>query len=49
MGERWFSDEQLGEMSRPTMERAVEAIEAGDLDAGQGPVRGDEVGIAVHA
>jgi len=32
MGERWFSEEELGEMSRPTMERAVEAIEAGDLD-----------------
>jgi hypothetical protein len=30
---RWFSDEELGEMSRPMMERAVEAIDAGDLDA----------------
>ena len=26
MGERWFSDEELREMSRPTMERAIEAI-----------------------
>ncbi len=33
MSERWFSEEELGEMARPTMERAVEAIEAGDLDA----------------
>ena len=32
MGERWFSDEELAEMSRPTMERAIEAIEAGDLE-----------------
>src|SRR6266511_3031892 len=32
MGDRWFSDEELQEMSRPTMERAVEAIEAGDLE-----------------
>ena len=33
MGERWFSDEELRQLSRPTMERAVEAIDAGDLDA----------------
>src|SRR5213596_2470321 len=33
MGDRWFSDDELREMSRPTMERAVEAIEAGDLEA----------------
>jgi hypothetical protein len=33
MGERWFSEEELGEMARPTMERAIEAIDAGDLDA----------------
>ena len=31
MAERWFSDEELTEMSRPTMDRAIEAIEAGDL------------------
>src|SRR5687768_13448552 len=30
MGERWFSDEELATMSRPTMERAIEAIERGD-------------------
>ena len=30
--ERWFSDEELAEMSRPTMDVAVEAIEAGDQD-----------------
>lgn len=27
---RWFSDEELAEMSRPTMDRAIEAIEGGD-------------------
>ena len=32
MGERWFGDDELREMSRPTMERAVEAIDAGDLE-----------------
>src|SRR5690349_19386067 len=32
MGERWFSDEQLAELSRPTMDRAIEAIDAGDLE-----------------
>ena len=32
MGERWFSDEELAEMSRPTMDVAIEAMEAGDLD-----------------
>jgi len=31
-GEPWFSDEELGQMSRPTMERAIEAIERGDSD-----------------
>src|SRR5258706_10358272 len=30
--ERWFSDADLSEMSRPTMDRAIEAIEAGELD-----------------
>src|SRR5919197_33453 len=32
MAERWFSDEELEEMSRPTMDRAIEAIESGDLE-----------------
>src|SRR6478736_7443168 len=31
MSERWFSQEELGAMARPTMERAIEAIDAGDL------------------
>ena len=31
MAERWFSDEELGEMSRPTMDRAIEAIDRGEL------------------
>ena len=33
MAERWFTDEELTEMSRPTMDRAIEAIDAGDLEA----------------
>ena len=32
MGERWFEEDELREMARPTMERIVEAIDAGDLD-----------------
>ncbi len=31
MFERWFSDEELRELSRPTMDRAIEAMDAGDL------------------
>ena len=31
--ERWFTDEQLAAMAQPTMDRALAAIEAGDLDA----------------
>jgi len=30
--ERWFEPEELGQMSRPTMDRAIEAIEAGDSE-----------------
>src|SRR4029453_19670722 len=30
MAERWFSDEELEQLSRPTMDRAIEAIDAGD-------------------
>src|SRR3954452_3994083 len=33
MGERWFSDGELEEMSRPTMDRVIEAIDCGDTDA----------------
>ena len=32
MGERWFTEEELAEMSRPTMDRAIEALDRGDLD-----------------
>ena len=32
MSERWFTDEELTEMSRPTMDRVIEAIDAGDLE-----------------
>jgi hypothetical protein len=32
MADRWFSDDELSELSRPTMDRAIEAIEAGDAD-----------------
>ena len=31
MGERWFSDAELAEMSRPTMDRAIEALDRGDV------------------
>jgi hypothetical protein len=31
MSERWFSDRELAEMSRPTMDRAIEAIDRDDL------------------
>ncbi|HET9120647.1 MAG TPA: hypothetical protein VFN72_08935, partial [Solirubrobacterales bacterium] len=30
MGERWFTEDELSEMSRPTMDRAIEAIDRGD-------------------
>lgn len=29
---RWFDERELEQMSRPTMDRAIEAIEAGDLE-----------------
>ena len=32
MTDRWFSEHELAELSRPTMDRAIEAIDAGDLD-----------------
>ena len=32
MSERWFEPEELEQLSRPTMDRAIEAIEAGDLE-----------------
>src|SRR3712207_3859549 len=33
MAERWFDDDELRDLSRPTMDRAIEAIERGDLEA----------------
>ncbi len=40
MPERWFSDEELTEMSRPTMDRAIEALDRTTfdevVDAGRG-------------
>ena len=56
MGERWFSDEDLKAMSRPTMDRAIEAIDAGigaddlDLEAGHAELADllDRRGDAVH-
>jgi hypothetical protein len=33
MAERWFSDEELEALARPTMDRAIEAIDAGDGEA----------------
>jgi hypothetical protein len=32
MGEKWFSEEELREMARPTMVRAIEALERGDAE-----------------
>jgi hypothetical protein len=32
MAERWFSEAELAQMARPTMDRAIEAIERGDLE-----------------
>ena len=32
MSERWFSEDELREMSRPTMDRAIEALDAGDVE-----------------
>src|SRR2546421_3983270 len=32
MTDRWFSEEELERLSRPTMDRAIEAIDAGDLE-----------------
>ena len=31
MDERWFSDDELEQMSRPTMDRAIEALDRGDV------------------
>ena len=31
MPERWFSDEELDEMTRPTMDVTIDAIDSGDL------------------
>src|SRR4051794_41465367 len=32
MSDRWFDQTELEQLSRPTMDRAAEAIDAGDLD-----------------
>ena len=32
MSERWFSKDELSQMSRPTMDRAIEAIDRGDTE-----------------
>src|ERR1700757_142613 len=32
MAQRWFSDQELAEMARPTMDRAIEALDRGDTD-----------------
>ena len=32
MAKRWFSDQELAEMARPTMDRAIEALDRGDTD-----------------
>ena len=33
MSERWFDREELDELSRPTMDGAIEALDAGELDS----------------
>ena len=38
--ERWFSDEELTQMSRPTMDRAIEALDNGDTATVQVTIRG---------
>ena len=30
--ERWFTDDELREMTRPTMDCAIEAVDDGELD-----------------
>src|SRR4051794_34952407 len=32
MADRWFTDDELREMSRPTMDRAIEALDRGDTE-----------------
>ena len=32
MTERWFTDEELTDLSRPTMDRAIEALDRGDVE-----------------
>src|SRR5947209_17889901 len=32
MSERWFSEDELEQMSRPTMDRAIEALDRGDIE-----------------
>ncbi len=32
MADRWFSDDELAELCRPTMDRVIEAIDGGDLE-----------------
>src|SRR3954470_16278401 len=32
MTDRWFTDDELSELSRPTMDRAIEALDAGDVE-----------------
>ncbi len=46
MTDRWFSREELEQLSRPTMDRAIEAIDAGDLEPARRAVRGDEARVA---
>ena len=45
----WFSEDELDEMSRPTMDRAIEALDRGDLRGREGAVRGDEARVAPAA
>ena len=39
MTDRWFSDEELAQLSRPTMDRAIEAIDAANSTRRGGSAR----------
>jgi hypothetical protein len=36
MAERWFTDEQLQQLAQPTMDRAIEALDRGDVATARG-------------
>jgi hypothetical protein len=40
VSERWFDPSELAELSRPTMDKVLEAIDAGDLDTARSLAKG---------